>query len=66
MMVYGELKSALTGAGIRFVPFKGAVLRETYPVPETRTMGDVDAVSYTHLDVYKRQQQPYRRLDRRR
>lgn len=44
MMVYGELKSALTGAGIRFVPFKGAVLRETYPVPETRTMGDVDVL----------------------
>lgn len=44
MMVYEELKSALTGAEIRFVPFKGAVLRELYPVPETRTMGDVDVL----------------------
>lgn len=44
MMVYSELKNVLAGAGIRFVPFKGAVLREMYPVPETRTMGDVDVL----------------------
>lgn len=40
--VYNALKTALTGAQIRFVPFKGIILKDYYPVPETRSMGDID------------------------
>jgi len=36
------LKDTLTACGIRFVLFKGAVLRSLYPVPESRIMGDID------------------------
>ncbi len=39
-----RLKKALSVAGIRFVPFKGYVLREYYPVPESRIMGDIDVL----------------------
>ena len=42
MQVYSLLKAALTAAQLRFVPFKGAVLRDCYPVPESRAMGDID------------------------
>lgn len=42
MRVLEEIKDTLTAADIRFVPFKGAVLREIFPVPETRIMGDLD------------------------
>ncbi len=42
--IYAELKTALTAAGLRFVPFKGAVLRDYYPVPESRAMGDIDVL----------------------
>lgn len=44
MKVYGDLKAALTGAQIRFVPVKGVVLRNYYPVSETRSMGDADVL----------------------
>lgn len=42
--VYDDLTSALKGAQIRFVPFKGIVLKDIYPVPETRCMGDIDVL----------------------
>lgn len=42
--VYGDLTSALKAAQIRFVPFKGIVLKDIYPVPETRYMGDIDVL----------------------
>lgn len=42
MQIYGEIKALLAKNGIKFVPFKGAVLRELYPDPEARTMGDID------------------------
>ena len=29
-------------AGLRFLPFKGWVIRRSWPIPELRTMGDVD------------------------
>lgn len=38
------LKDTLTGSEIRFVLFKGAVLRNLYPVPESRIMGDIDVL----------------------
>ena len=38
--------------GIYCMPLKGIRTKQFYPYPEFRTMG---AVSYTHLDVYKRQ-----------
>lgn len=33
---------ALTAAGIRFAAFKGIKLKNYYPVPESRIMGDID------------------------
>lgn len=42
LKVYADLTNALKGAEIRFVPFKGIVLKDYYPVPETRSMGDID------------------------
>lgn len=44
MKVFCELKEALSARKIRYVPFKGVLLREIYPVPETRTMGDIDVL----------------------
>lgn len=35
-------KKALTDAGIRHIPFKGIELRNYFPVPESRFMGDID------------------------
>lgn len=35
-------KNALTDAGIRHIPFKGIELRNYFPVPESRFMGDID------------------------
>lgn len=37
-----EVKDILTAAQIRHMLFKGIVLREAYPVPESRFMGDID------------------------
>lgn len=37
-----ELISALNGAGIDHMLFKGFVLRNSYPVPELRSFGDID------------------------
>lgn len=38
----GEVKELLSQAQIRFVLFKGAVLRNLFPVAESRSMGDTD------------------------
>ena len=38
----GEVKALLSHAQIRFVLFKGAVLRNLFPVAESRSMGDTD------------------------
>lgn len=35
-----------TNNGISFIPLKGLVLRELYPIPEMRTMGDADILVY--------------------
>lgn len=35
-------KDALSQAGIRHIPFKGIELRNYFPVPESRVMGDID------------------------
>lgn len=40
--VKNEALVALGSAGIRHVCFKGSVIKAFYPVPEVRTMGDVD------------------------
>ncbi len=37
-----DLDEAMSGAGVKYVLFKGAVLRELYPVKESRAMGDID------------------------
>lgn len=42
--VFSLIESALTAVQVRFVPFKGIVLREFYPVPESRAMGDIDVL----------------------
>lgn len=39
-----ELRDVLTSAEIRHIFFKGAVLRELYPVAESRSMGDIDVL----------------------
>lgn len=41
---YNDISSALTAAGVHFVPFKGIVLRQLYTVPESRIMGDIDII----------------------
>lgn len=35
-------KDALSQAGIRHIPFKGIELRNYFPIPESRVMGDID------------------------
>ncbi len=42
MQIYGEIKKLFCAESIKFVPFKGVILRELYPEPEARTMGDID------------------------
>ncbi len=37
-----EVKDILTASQTRHILFKGIMLREMYPVPESRTMGDID------------------------
>ena len=39
-----ELRKIFSQNKIRFVFFKGAVIRELYPVPESRVMGDIDVL----------------------
>lgn len=39
---FNDIRQYLTEAGIAFVAFKGVVLRNIYPVPESRSMGDID------------------------
>lgn len=39
-----EIEEAFEKASIKLVFFKGAQLRELYPVPELRTMGDMDCL----------------------
>lgn len=39
---YNDIKNCLKEEAVPFVSFKGMVLRELYPVPESRTMGDID------------------------
>lgn len=39
-----ELDSVLSNAEIRHIFFKGTILREIYPIPETRAMGDIDVL----------------------
>lgn len=40
--VYEKISSILSRGSIQYLPFKGIVLREYYPVPEARIMGDID------------------------
>ena len=44
-----ELTSRFDETGIDYLPFKGEVLRQYYPVPELRTMGDRDILIH-HVD----------------
>lgn len=37
-----DIRQCLTSADIPFITFKGAVIRDLYPVPESRAMGDID------------------------
>lgn len=37
-----DIEHCLTTAEIGYILFKGSVLRELYPVPESRSMGDID------------------------
>lgn len=42
-----ELEASFRKEGIEFVPFKGWVAKEYWPVPELRTMGDIDILIRT-------------------
>lgn len=50
MNTLAEVGDLLTSSKIRYVLFKGAVLRNYYPVPEVRAMGDIDLL----IDTDKR------------
>ncbi|MCC8072992.1 MAG: nucleotidyltransferase family protein [Clostridiales bacterium] len=39
-----DLKSVLTSCETPYILFKGSVLKELYPVPESRLMGDIDVL----------------------
>ncbi len=39
---YNEIKELFNENGIKLIPLKGIVLRELYPVKESRSMGDID------------------------
>lgn len=39
---YEEIKALLICQEIPFIPFKGIVIKDIYPVPESRSMGDID------------------------
>ena len=41
---YEELKNAFRDAGLWFIPVKGILIAEEYPVPELRVMGDIDII----------------------
>lgn len=38
----GDIDNILTSAEIEYILFKGSTLRDIYPVPESRSMGDID------------------------
>ena len=40
--LFAELSTIFDRNKIRYIPFKGAVLRDMYPVAEARSMGDID------------------------
>lgn len=37
-----EVKTLLKASEVPYIVFKGAVLKQSYPVPESRAMGDID------------------------
>ena len=37
-----EVKTLLKASEVPYIVFKGAVLKQSYPVPESRVMGDID------------------------
>lgn len=37
-----DIREYFSKAEIQFIPFKGSVIRDYYPVPESRSMGDID------------------------
>lgn len=39
-----QLSDTLSNAGIKHILFKGAEIKELYPVPEVRAMGDIDVL----------------------
>lgn len=41
------IRQCLTAADVPFITFKGAVIRDLYPVPESRAMGDIDMLIKT-------------------
>lgn len=45
--VYETLETALSESGIRHIFFKGVLLRELFPVPQARVMGDIDVFIQT-------------------
>lgn len=54
-MIKSELSRLLSSNSIRHIFFKGAVIRELYPLPEARAMGDLDIlIDEENRDTVKR------------
>ncbi|MCQ2428400.1 MAG: nucleotidyltransferase family protein [Clostridia bacterium] len=48
----GEITDAFEAAGIGYMPFKGEIIKDLYPAPELREMGDIDIlVSPSDMDA---------------
>lgn len=52
MQKVGQIFAAFEENGIDYLPFKGCVMKELYPKPELRTMGDADIL--IRFDQYPR------------
>ena len=42
-----EVRESFTEKGINYLPFKGEIMKEYWPVPSLRTMGDIDLLIHT-------------------
>lgn len=50
---YNAFKKAMNTANVRYIPLKGAVVRELYPSPELREMSDMDIFAEDLNEVRK-------------
>lgn len=58
---FSDIKECLKNEAVPFVAFKGIVLKDIYPVPESRTMGDIDIL--IHQSDEKRLKSALKKID---